>query len=108
MWLALLLMIPAASPDFAGARSTAESIDDGVRQISVELDHTITVDVGYAVGFRCDDISIVEPSMKPKNEQANLFVVKGLKEGATLCRVGTQPGRPTMLLQVKVVPAKRR
>ena len=46
--------------------------------------------------------------MKPRNEQSNLFVVKGLKEGTTLCRVGTAPGRPTMLLQVKVIPAKRR
>jgi hypothetical protein len=90
------------------ALATMQPADDGARQIAVEVDHTISVDVGYAVGFRCDDVTIIEPSMKPKTDQVNVFLVKGIKEGTTLCRVGTAPGRPTMLLQVKVVPAKRR
>ena len=80
--------------------------DDAPRPLVVAVDQTVEVDVGYAVGFRCDDTKLLEASMKPKSDTANVFVVKGLAIGSTLCRVGTAVERPSILLEVRVV-AKR-
>lgn len=76
--------------------------DTGPRELEVELGKTVEVEVGYAIGFRCDDLTIVDPAMKNVSETTNLFVVKGLRAGTTLCRVGTDPQRPTMLFEVRV------
>jgi hypothetical protein len=81
---------------------------DAPQRLVVAVDETVELEVGYAVGFRCDDTRILEPSMKTKSETTNVFVVKGIAVGTTLCRVGTAPERPTMLLEVRVVAAKPR
>lgn len=76
--------------------------DDGPRKLEVAVGKTAEVEVGYAIGFRCDDLTIVEPGMKNRSQTTNVFVVKGLRAGTTLCRVGTDPQRPTMLFEVRV------
>ena len=80
---------------------------DAPRPLVVAVDETVELEVGYAVGFRCDDTRILEASMKPKSETTNVFIVKGIAVGNTLCRVGTAPERPSMLLEVRVIAKPR-
>jgi hypothetical protein len=94
VWLlALLLAVDDVQPD---------------RKLVVAIDETVEVDVGYAVGVRCDDLKIIDAEMKAKSDTANAFVVKGIAEGRTLCRVGTGAQGPTILFDVQVVPKKPR
>ena len=83
--------------------------DDAPRRIDVVVDATVETDVGIAVGYRCDDPKLVEASMKTVGDH-NVFVVKGAGAGKTLCRVGTDPQRPSMLFEivVKDKPAPKR
>jgi hypothetical protein len=78
--------------------------DDAPRRIDVTVDATVETAVGFAVGFVCDDPKLIDGSMKTVDDH-NVFVVKGLLVGKTLCRVGTDPLRPSVLFQV-VVTAK--
>lgn len=78
---------------------------DGV-PLTVAVGQTVERDVGFAHGVMCDDITIVRPDMKTRNEQTNVFVLTGLKEGRTQCRAGTDPTRPYVVFDVTVVPAK--
>jgi len=75
--------------------------------IDVPIGETIQLGVGYAIGVRCDDNSIVTVEMHTKNE-TNVASFTGIKEGTTLCRVGTDVTRTTYLFDVHVVPAKKR
>ena len=76
-------------------------------RIEVRVGETAERRVGIAVGYRCDDPSLVQVEMKPRTEQANAFIVTGVKEGATTCRVGTDPHRPSMVYEVRVLPRRR-
>src|SRR5262249_51259917 len=78
---------------------------DGVK-LTVAVGETVEREVGFAHGVMCDDTSIVRPDMRTKNEQTNVFVLTGLKEGRTQCRAGTDPTRPFVVFDVTVVPAK--
>ena len=75
--------------------------DDAPRRIVVELDATVEVNVGYAVGFRCDDPKLINASMTTRDDH-NVFIVKGVTVGKTQCRVGTNPQRPSTLFDVVV------
>jgi hypothetical protein len=85
--------------------------DDATRRLTVDVDATVEVDVGYAVGFRCDDAKLISASMTTRDDH-NVFVVKGVAAGKTQCRVGTNPQRPSVLFDVvvndKPTPPKRR
>jgi len=84
--------------------------DDAPRLIEVEVDSTVETDVGLAIGFRCDDPKLLEGQMKTVDDH-NVFVVKGVIAGRTLCRVGVDPQRSSVLFQVVVkdkAPAPRR
>ncbi|MBA3460178.1 MAG: hypothetical protein H0T46_09475 [Deltaproteobacteria bacterium] len=74
----------------------------------VEVGKTVSTEVGYAMGHLCDDETVVRAAMKNGTPENNLFVVTGLKPGTTLCRAGTMQDRPTLLFEIKVVPAKPR
>ena len=73
--------------------------------IDVPVGATIERGVGFAIGARCDDNSIVTVDMHTKND-TNVASFTGIKEGTTLCRVGTDVTRATYLFEVRVVPAK--
>ena len=77
---------------------------DATRRLDVPLGSTVEIEVGYAVGFRCDNVEIIEPEMKRKSDKMNVFVVKGLALGHTQCRVGLAAQGPTTLFDVQVVP----
>lgn len=86
----------------------AYSDGDALRRLEVAVDATLETEVGYRIGFMCDDPTIVRGEMKSKTETSNVFVITGLKVGTTQCRVGTDPLRPSTLFEVRVVPAKVR
>jgi hypothetical protein len=75
--------------------------DEGPKRLDVTVGKTIETDVGIAIGVRCDDLTLVDVAMKTK-DATNVFVVKGLREGTTLCRVGTAPAAASILFEVRV------
>jgi len=77
--------------------------DDGPARVVVEVGKTVEREVGFAIGVRCDDPAIVAAEMRAKNEQTNVLVLTGLRAGQTLCRAGTQPSQPSVLLEVRVI-----
>lgn len=82
--------------------------DEGARKLVVAVDETVELEVGYAIGFVCDDTTIVRGEMKSRSSTQNVFVATGLKTGTTQCRIGTDPNRPSTLYQVIVTPPRRR
>lgn len=74
--------------------------------LTVELGATASREVGYAMGYLCDDESIARGQMKNGTPENNVFVVTGVKLGTTLCRAGTMQDRPTVLFEIIVVPPK--
>ena len=80
------------------------AVADGT-PIDVPVGDTIERGVGYAIGARCDDNSIVTVEMHTKNG-TNVASFTGVKEGTTTCRVGTDVTRTSYLFEVHVVPAK--
>jgi hypothetical protein len=80
--------------------------DDAVR-LDLAVGETVERDVGYAMGMMCDDTSLIRAELRTTSPEANTFVVTGLKEGTTVCRVGTSPGRPTFLFEIQVQTARR-
>src|SRR5712664_4776211 len=89
------------------AGGTAVAADDAQR-IDVAVGETVERDVGYAIGLLCDDTSLIHVDLRPKSAETNTFVVKGVKEGTTQCRVGTMLGRPTFLFEIHVGAARRK
>ncbi len=78
--------------------------DEGPK-VSVEVGKTTERDVGIATGWFCDDASLVSADMITRGNK-NIWLVTGVKEGTTQCRVGTDPARPHFVFDVHVV-AKR-
>jgi len=80
--------------------------EDAPRRLEVVVGKTVEIDVGFAIGVRCDDLALIDVEMKSK-ETSNVLVVKGLREGTTQCRVGTNPGAASILFDVRVRSARR-
>ena len=104
--------VPAAVV-FACVASTAGEIalaeTPGAQRLAVPIDTTVEVDVGYAIGYACDDPGLVRVEMKTSAaRKTNVFAVTGVKQGATLCRVGTDPLKPSLLFDVRVVRLVKR
>lgn len=91
MWRALLAAFALASP--AGAQGEAA--------LSVEVGATIEQDVGNAIGWFCDDPSLVDATLVTRGD-VNYWVVTGVKPGATKCQVGTSFGRAQFVFDVTV------
>lgn len=90
-----------------GLAGTAAADDDRIPVIEVAVGKTVEREVGYAIGYLCDDLTIIDVEMKAKTFENNAFVVTGKKVGATQCRVGMDPDRPTILYDVRVVEAPK-
>jgi hypothetical protein len=75
-------------------------------RIELRVGETAERDVGIAVGYQCDDPALVRVQMRTKSEQANAFVVTGLAAGVTRCRVGTEPHRPSVVYEIRVLPRR--
>jgi len=80
----------------AWAQPSAQSVE-------VALDKTRSVEVGFAKGLQCDDVSVVEVSLENKNAQTNVLVLRGKKLGSTTCRIGNAQAGPTVTVFVTVV-----
>lgn len=91
----------------ANAVRAEEPIYDAI-PLEVAVGQTVSREVGFALGLRCDDLSIAEVELRTGTPQTNVFVVTGVRPGATTCRVGTTPNRPTFLYQIRVVPSHKR
>jgi len=87
--------------------ATSAAADDALR-IDVAIGETIERDVGFAIGLQCDDLAIVHAELRAGTPESNTFTVTGVAEGATRCRVGTMPNRPTYLFEIHVVPPQKR
>ncbi len=83
--------------------TASASADPVVGETSVEIPvgSTALLDVGFARGLHCDDVSIVEAQLVAASPTSNRLVMKGLKRGVTACRAGTF-GAPTVLVHIAV------
>ena len=73
---------------------------DGIA-LTVEIGRRLERAVGNATGWFCDDSSLVDASLVTR-EDINYWVITGVKEGATQCRVGTDPSRASFVFAVTV------
>jgi hypothetical protein len=87
--------------------ATSARADDAMR-IDVAVGETIEREVGFAMGLQCDDVAIIRVELRAGTPESNTFVVTGVTEGATRCRVGTMPNRPTYVFEIHVVAPRRR
>jgi hypothetical protein len=92
-WLALLL-VPAVA--------TAEDVP----RLDVEVGKTVEQNVMYARGWMCDDPSLITADIVTRDDR-NIWIVKGVKPGETLCRVGLDRLRVHYVFDVHVVAKKR-
>jgi len=97
MWRLALLLGLAAAP-----------ADDVLGSVNIEVGETVEIEVGYAIGVACDDPETVAAEMRPKNDQTNVVLFTGRREGHTLCRAGTDPFRISYLFDITVRPKPTR
>lgn len=75
------------------------------KRIEVKIDDTVEVEVGNLIGFACDQPKLIDAQMKTKRDargEVNVFVVKGVTKGSTLCRVGNDAMGGSKLFEVVV------
>ncbi len=77
------------------------------KRLEVKIDATIEVEVGNLIGFACDQPKLLDAQMKTKKRsglggEVNVFVVKGLMKGTTLCRIGNDVTGGSRLFEVVV------
>ncbi len=95
--LALLsALLPAAPPPTAlGQWATPMTVQLHVNEVK-------QLEVGFARGLVCDDLSIVKAELRDHTETNNLLVLTGLKAGNTHCRVGIEKGMPAFYVTILV------
>lgn len=74
---------------------------EGEAALSVEVGATIEQNVGNAIGWFCDDPSLIDANLVTRGD-VNYWVLTGVKPGATKCRVGTSFGRAHFVFDVTV------
>ena len=89
--LVLLALCGAPAPVAAG---------DGI-VLTLALGKTVDVEVGNAIGWFCDDPSLVTAQLITIRD-VNYWRVSGEKVGTTQCRVGTDLGRASFVFEVTV------
>lgn len=83
----------------AGAQTRVDA--DSVGRIELEVGETVTLEVGNALGWFCDEPSLVSAQIVFEDGY-NTWVVTGVNAGTTQCRVGTTVGRASYLFEVAV------
>lgn len=104
----LVAMGAAAVAAQPGEDPGAPAAPPAVPRIEVRVGETAEREVGIAVGYRCDEPALVRVEMRTKREEVNAFVVTGVEVGVTRCRVGTDPYRPSVVYEVRVLPRRPR
>lgn len=92
-WLALLLF-------------PAVAMAQDVPRLDVEVGKSVEQNVMYARGWMCDDPSLVSADLVTRDDR-NIWIVKGVKVGQTLCRVGLDRLGVHYVFDVHVVAKKR-
>ena len=80
---------------------------DDSPKITLEVGKTTERDVAIATGWFCDDASLVHADMITRGDH-NIWVITGVKEGETQCRIGTDPARPHYVFDVLVIAKRAR
>jgi hypothetical protein len=87
------------------AVASTSSAADGVGRVALEVGESAELEVGNALGWFCDDPSLVTAEIV-LGDGYNTWVVTGATVGITHCRVGTTVGRASYLFEVEVLPAQ--
>jgi len=85
----------------------ATAVADDGPSVTVEVGKTTERDVMTARGWFCDDASLVSADLITRANH-NIWVVTGVKEGSTQCRVGTDTSRIAYVFDVRVIPRRNR
>lgn len=85
----------------------ATAYADDVPRVDVEVGASVEKNVEYARGFMCDDPSLVSVEMVTRDDH-NVWIVKGVKVGETMCRVGMDRLRVHYVFDVHVLPKRAR
>jgi hypothetical protein len=88
--------------------AAGSALADDATRIDVAVGETIERDVGFAMGLLCDDLGIIRAELRAGTPESNTFVVTGVTQGTTMCRVGTTPNRPSYVFEIHVVAPRRR
>jgi hypothetical protein len=81
------------------------------RRIEVKVDETVEVEVGVLIGFQCDQPKLIDGKLTTrlkKDGVVNVFSVKGVTAGTTMCRVGSHTLGAFQLFEVVVREAGSR
>ncbi len=73
----------------------------GEASLAVAVGSTVSVDVGFARGLHCDDLSVVHAELRGVSPTSNRLFITGVRAGTTDCRAGTL-GPPTVLVHITV------
>ena len=84
--------------------SASAAADPVVGETSVEIPigASTSIDVGYARGLHCDDLTIVDAELRGVSPTSNRLFLKGLRRGVTACRAGTFAGSVSVLVHITV------
>jgi hypothetical protein len=88
----------------AGSTASAQPVGQPLR-VELEVGQSVALEVENAIGWFCDDPSLVSAEMIPLGDH-NDWVVTGAKAGRTQCRIGTELGRATYMVDVEVLPPR--
>lgn len=97
----LLLAIVAMSALVLAPKAAVADPVVGETSVQLRVGATRALDVGFARGLQCDDLTVVHAELQAASPTSNLLVLRGLHRGRTLCRAGTL-GPPTVLVHVTV------
>lgn len=92
---------PALPFAFAVLFSASVALADG--HVVVEVGKTTTVDVGFAKGLNCDNLTVAQVEIRTRSAEDNELVITGLKPGKTWCRAGMPMAGATVLVHIVVV-----
>jgi hypothetical protein len=106
--LVFVALLAVIGPGGVAGRALADDAAPSVLRIDVAIGQTVERDVGFAIGLLCDDLSIIRADLRASTPESNRFIVTGIQEGTTTCRVGTAPSRPSFVFEIHVVAARRR
>lgn len=70
----------------------------------VEIGSPVQRSVGNAIGWFCDDPALIDATLVTRGNR-NYWVVTGVAQGSTECRVGMDPSRHSVVFSVTVKPA---
>ena len=79
------------------------SADAQNARVDVPVGETVTVAAGNAIGWFCDDPWLLDAAMIARGN-SNEWLVTGQNVGTTQCRIGTELGRASFVVEVHVTP----